>query len=260
MVFRHWAVVIVLALHSSVAFAERAVFEGQISKAPALTAKDIIVHAHAAAGGATWQKPRSLFMRGYAVFYRGAEATEYDRYEMSRVYPTSKTRAHAADGKVKIEAWRGAQRTFLIAFDGAHTYDANGRLNSEQANDRWSASFGFGAIRHALDAGWTQVRLPDDLVDGRPAYFIELTDPSGAMTRFGIENETYRILYVGFDTDRGWHERHYSAFFTKPGVEWVQPGRVRLFYNGVKQNEVIWTDFSLDAQFGVGHFSPTPEG
>lgn len=214
-----------------------------------MSAAAIIGKAHAVAGGDDWRRAKSLKMNGYAVMHRGDTAVKYDRYEMTRIYAAKKGDAHAADGKVRIEAWKGDERMFAIAFDGEKTYDANGPVSDQSANERWGANFGFGAIRHALDEGWTQTRLPDDLIDGRPAHFVELTDPSGGVTRFGIDRETHYILYVGFDTPRGWHERRYSHFFSKSGVNWVQPGRVRLFYDGVKQNEVIWEDFEINRSF-----------
>ncbi len=85
------------------------------------------------------------------------------------------------------------------------------------------------------------------------------------MTRFAIRQSDSAIVYVGFNTPRGWHERYYSHFYEKPGVSWVQPGRVRLFYDGVKANEAIWTDFDLSEDFADDLFvmetppvSPTP--
>jgi hypothetical protein len=219
-----------------------------------LSARTVIARAHKAAGGETWVRPASLFMEGYAVMYRGDGETRYDQYEMSRVYASEKKDAHQADGKVRIEAWKDGETVFLIAFDGETTYDKNGPLDDQSANARWSANFGFGAIRNALDEGWSQKRLPDDLVDGRLAYHVELTDPSGGVTRFAIAQDDYAIIYVGFDTPRGWHERRYSEFFTKPGVSWVQPGRVRLYYDGVKQNEVIWRDFTVNPALSNDRF------
>jgi hypothetical protein len=34
----------------------------------------------------------------------------------------------------------------------------------------------------------------------------------------------------------------------------VQPGRVRLYYAGVIQNEIVWTDFELDQAMPDGLF------
>lgn len=222
-------------------------FPGQYAVNPELSAADIIAAAHKKAGGETWRRPKSLLMKGHAVMYRGGKEAPYDRYEMMRVYADEKGDAHSVDGKVRIQAWAGGETVFIISFDGEKTYDINGPVEDQSANERWASNFGFGAIRHALDDGWMQKRLPDDLVDGRPAHFVELTDPSSGTTRFAFAQDDYAILYVGFDTPRGWHERRYSDFFSKPGVSWVQPGRVRLFYDGVKQNEVIWTDFEVGA-------------
>ncbi|MEM9169135.1 MAG: hypothetical protein AAGC56_05730 [Pseudomonadota bacterium] len=238
----------IVGASSSIAGAQPADLPALYATAPDVSAVTIIERAHAASGGAPWVRPTTLKMTGYGVFYRGGETRVYDDYTMLRVYPKGKADARVADGKVRIEGKKDGRTVFLIAFDGERTYDASGPLSDQSANARWAANFGFGAIRHALDDGWAQKRLPDDLIDGRPAHFVELTDPAGGVTRFGIDAETYAVLYVGFDTDRGWHERRYSNFFKKPGVSWVQPGRVRLFYDGVKQNEIIWTDFEVDAE------------
>ncbi|MEO1137278.1 MAG: hypothetical protein AAFW68_11850 [Pseudomonadota bacterium] len=218
------------------------------------SAADIIAAVHQAAGGEDWRRPKSLLMTGYAVMYRSGEAVLYDDYRMWRVYAAVKEDAHVADGKVRIEGKRNGETVFVIAFDGKQTYDANGPMADQSANARWASNFGFGAIRHALDDGWSQTRRPDDMVDGRLAYVVELKDPAGGVTRFAFAQDDYAILYVGFDTPRGWHERRYSDFFTKPGVNWVQPGRVRLYYDGVKQNEVIWTDFTLNGEMDDGLF------
>lgn len=213
-----------------------------------LSAAEIIAAAHEAAGGDDWRRPKSLLMSGYAVMYRDGAAILYDDYKMWRVYTAVKEDAHVADGKVRIEGKRDGETVFVMAFDGEKTYDANGPVADQSANARWASNFGFGAIRHALDDGWSQKRLPDDLVDGRLAHVVELKDPAGGVTRFAFAQDDHAILYVGFDTPRGWHERRYSNFFTKQDVNWVQPGRVRLYYDGVKQNEVIWTDFNLNAE------------
>lgn len=213
---------------------------------PALDGADIIARAHAAAGGESFVQPGTLFLEGYNII-RGPRGEEslWDRYAMWRVFAGSNTDAHSANGKVRIEAWSEGNLALLLAYDGEVTSDQNGPVENQSANVMWSNNFGFGAIRNALDDGWQQVRRPDDMVDGAPAFFVELTDPSGGTTLFGIRQRDYAILSVGFQTPRGWHERRYSHFFSRPGTDWVQAGRVRLFYDGVKKNEAIWTDFRI---------------
>jgi len=211
-----------------------------------LNAAEIIRAAHAHAGGPEWVSPKTLSMKGYAVFYPAGQYQMNDRHEMWRVYPQTKADAHTADGKVRIDSVRGGEMIFQIAFDGSVTYDKNGPLEGDEGTDRWRASFGFGVIRFALDDGYKLRREADDLVDGRPVYTTIVTDPQGGETLFGIAHDNFAILKVGFDTPRGWHERIYSDFFSNPGVNWKQPGRVRLFYNGIKSNEVIWTSFELN--------------
>lgn len=225
--------------------AERAAMPAAVMAQPDLSGADIIAAAHDAAGGRTWVRPTALKLTGYNLIHQPDGVEIWDRYTMWRVYADEKPDAHTADGRVRIEAWSGERQALLLSFDGAATYTAQGRVDDPAANARWSSNFGFGAIRNALDEGWAQTRLPDDLIDGAPAYMVELTDPVGGATRFGVRQADFAVVYVGFDTPRGWHERRYSHFFSKPGVAWRQPGRVRLFYDGVKANEAIWTDFEL---------------
>jgi len=224
----------------------------------ALTAREIVRRAHEAAGGATWMRPRTLTLKGSAVFFpQGAEAGRIviPDYRMWRVYPDASADAHAANGMVRIDS-RHADGSihFQTAFDGTTTYDQRGPVQGAQASREWSENFGFGIIRFALDEGFTLDRLPDDAADGRPMHVIRVTDLAGGKTLFGIDRDDHAILWLGFSTPRGWHERRYSDFYRNPGVAFVQPGRVRLFYDGVKQNEVLWSAYELNAVLPVEMF------
>lgn len=224
---------------------------------PSLTARTIVERATAAAGGETWRRPRTLYLEGYGTFYnRDGTHLLNQRHRMWRVYPEFKPDAHNADGKVRVESQRDGVVVNYLAFDGTRSYGLDGILPPSAADTQWAENFGFGVIRFALDAGYTLARQPDDLVDGQPVYRIEVTDPKGGKTLFGIARRTYQVLSVGFSTPRGWHERIYSEFYSKRGINWAQPGRIRLYYNGVKQNEIVWRDFRLnepieDALFGA---------
>lgn len=220
-----------------------------------LTGAEIIRRAHQAAGGDRFVRPGSLFLSGYNIIRTpDGEERLWDRYAMWRVFAEEKPDAHQASGKVRIEAWTGDELALLLTFDGEQTWNQDGPMEDQGANSMWSANFGFGAIRNALDAGWTQERRPDDLIDGHPAFLVELTDPSGGNTLFGFRQSDYAILYVGFETPRGWHERRYSHFFRLPGSDWVQAGRVRLFYDGVKSNEAVWTRFAVGERYDASLF------
>ncbi|MGJ8563026.1 MAG: hypothetical protein ACSHXY_05685 [Alphaproteobacteria bacterium] len=211
-----------------------------------LSAADIMAQAHEAAGGEAWSRPISLAMDGYAVFYKNGSAAKHETHRMWRVYEAGKTDAHKVDGKVRIESLRDGIAVIDLSFDGSTTYTPQGAQPQSESDNQWSSSFGFGVIRHALDDGYSLKRLPDDLVDGRPVFMVNVMDPSGGETRFGIAQDDRAILKVGFDTPRGWHERIYSNFYSNIAESWSQPGRVRLYYNGVKANEVIWTSYEIN--------------
>ncbi|MFM7797364.1 MAG: hypothetical protein ACKPBA_00080, partial [Planctomycetota bacterium] len=153
---------------------------------PPLPAREIIARAQAAAGGDTWIHPRTLLMRGHAVFYTPQGPEQHERYEMWRVYPVQKGSAHAADGKVRIESWHDGKRVRLVTFDGARSYTLDGPQPPSEADKQWSENFGFGVIRFALEPGFRQERLPDDAVGGREVYMVRIIDPSGQATLFSL--------------------------------------------------------------------------
>ena len=195
-------------------------------------------------------RPRSLTLQGRGLFWpQGTEASRIDipDYRMWRVYPAQSTDAHAANGMVRIDAKRAdGSIYFQAAYDGVTTYNQNGPIPGAEASREWSENFGFGIIRFALDDGFTIDRLPDDQADGRPMHVVRVNDPQGGKTLFGIASDDYAILWLGFSTPRGWHERRYSDFYRNSGVSFTQPGRVRLFYDGVKQNEIFWTAYAVN--------------
>lgn len=211
-----------------------------------LSATEVMQHAHLHAGGQYWSRPKTLTLTGHGYFYKDGLTFFHEDHKMYRVFEDQKEEAHRANGKVRIESHRDGKPIIMVTFDGAYTYDLKGQRPQSQADQQWASNFGYGAIRHALDDGYRLERMPDDKVDGHPAFIIKVIDKADGVTFFGIRQSDYKIVKVAFDTPRGWHERIYSDFFTKPEYSWQQSGRVRLFYNGIKSNEIIWTDFDVN--------------
>jgi hypothetical protein len=231
---------------------------GALMVQPELHGSEIVARAHKAAGGPGWVRPKSLYLKGEAVFYSIEGIKRCESYEMWRVYPAKTGAAHAANGRVRIQSTCGGKPGLLLAFDGESSYTAAGKMPKSDADKEWSENFGFGVIRYALDAGFKVGRLPDDVVEGRAAFIVRVTDPAGGKTLFAIAQNDYAVLKVSFATPRGWHERIYSDFFRRPGVDWVQPSRVRLFYDGVKQNELFWQIFELGKDYPESLFKVEP--
>lgn len=211
-----------------------------------LTAADIMTKAHTRAGGDFWRKPQSLTLKGHGKFYQNDTVYEHERHNMWRVFEATKEQAHAANGKVRIESFRSGKAAFLVTFDGQNTYDLRGKQAPSEADKRWASNFGYGVIRHAFDEGYQLTLLADDTVKQKPIYTIEVTDPTGGKTQFGIQKSDYTIVKVAFATPRGWHERIYSDFFEKTDYNWWQSGRVELYYEGKLANEIFWTDFAVN--------------
>ena len=231
--------------------------------APNATAEGIVRGIYAAAGGESWRRPTTLVMRGHGDF--ATSDVPHERHVMWRVYESAKTDGRAADGKVRILSVRAGEPVIDVAFDGITTSTRDGPQPKSEADRRWASNFGFGVIRHALDDGYRVEIVQADTEEGRPTDTLRVTDPAGGETLFWVERDTHRILKIGFDTERGWHERRYSDFFSKTGTDWVQPGRVRLYYDGVLANTITWTDFETgvdipDCVFVLPEAEGCPDG
>jgi hypothetical protein len=209
-----------------------------------LSAREIVARAHAAAGGETWLKAGTNVMRGYADLCRDGRpdaCVRADRYEMYRVYPTELRQAHAGSGKFRLDARTGERVLFQMAFDGTRSYDQNGPVDGPRAQTDEGTGFGFSAIRFAMEDGFRLERLLDDAVEGRPCHLVRVIDPSGQKTLFAIDRESFHILSAAWQSPRGWHERRYSEFYQLGKQGFLQPGRVRHYYEGVKSVDIHWT-------------------
>lgn len=227
--------------------------------ADALSPEALIERAYLAAGGEVWRRPQTLALAGEAVFYdaKGQRPPQRaDRYLMWRVFPDFRDRAHAASGKVRIDAYAGERLLMRLSFDGERTWNQDGPMPTDQAEREWSEAFGFGIIRFALEEGFGRTRLADDDVDGRRCATLRVTDPSGDDTLFWIDLHDYAIRKVGFRTPRGWHERVYSHFFRVDPPGWQQPGRVRLYYDGVLVNDIRWHQARINEPMSEALFRP----
>lgn len=226
---------------------------------PDLGAEAVLDRAIKAAGGAEWRDAKTLVLEGSATFWGPTGATPRSRaadYRMWRVFDPARQAAHGAEGKVRILACNGATRLFTVGYDGTTTWTERGVTPPAEAEAFWASNFGFGIIRHARRPGFKAERVADDRLDGHELYMIRLTDPKGSVTLFGIDQESFAIRSMGFQSPRGWHVRTYDDFFIPPGRKWLQAGRVTLYYNGVKANEVIWRTAVIDTTLDDRLFAP----
>jgi hypothetical protein len=249
-----------LLLLSLAMFAQAKSFVPQALIVETADAIDILKNAHGVAGGALWQRPRTLHMQGSATLYQDGRADRKsvaDHYEMWREYPAWNASAHAPSGKVRIDALASGKTLFQIAFDGKNTYNQNGLMPGAAASKEWAEAFGFGIIRLALDDGFTRLRLADDDVDAKRCFTLLITDPTKGQTTFWIDQSSYEIRKVGFDTPKGWHERVYSDFFRLDNG-WLQPGRVRLSYRGALSNDVRWRTAVVNGEISTQQFVIAP--
>lgn len=218
---------------------------GAAAATDALTAEQIVERVHAAAGGAAWLAAGTNVMSGHATLCGEGDPTRCvaaDRYVMYRVYPTDLARgAHAGSGKFRLDAAQGERLLFQIAYDGQRSYDQNGPLPPELASGEEASAFGFSAIRFALQPGFSVQRLTDDQVEGRPCHVVRVTDPGGTRTLFAVDQQDFTVRKAAWRTPRGWHERVYSDFYRLEGSGFLQPGRVRHYYDGVKSVDIRWT-------------------
>ncbi len=218
---------------------------GPVAYDASLGAREIVERVHAAAGGEAWLHAGTNVMRGDATLCRDGDpgrCVHADRYVMYRVYPAElRHGAHAGSGKFRLDAFDGERRIFQIAFDGERSYDQNGPVPPERASADEASAFGFSAIRFALEPGFTVERVVDDQVEGRPCYFIRVTDPTGTRTLFGVDRQDFSVRSASWQTPKGLHQRLYSDFYRVGDAGFLQPGRVRHYYDGVKSVDIRWT-------------------
>ncbi len=215
-----------------------------------LDARTILQRAIDTAGGDAWLNPRSLIMRGTATFYGPDSAQPRSRasdYQMWRVFNPDRTVSHGADGLVRIRARDGERVIFEVGYDGSRTWNERGLVPQAEADAYWATTFGFGIIRQAFQPGFRLERVPDGRHDGRALFKLRLTDPQGGQTLFGIDQQSWAIRTMEFATPRGWHLRTYDDFVELQNPRWLQARRVTLYYNGLMQNEVRWTDVQVNA-------------
>jgi hypothetical protein len=215
-----------------------------------LSASDILKRAVQASGGETWQQPQTLLLRGGATFTpygRTDSALTFDRYAMYRIFPTENTAAHQANGKVRFDAFYGQNSFFELKFNGKQSKMAlSDRAKPYSKHFNWSNNFGFGIIRFADKEGFVLRRLTDDQVEGFPCYILQITDPKQMTTTFAIDKKNFYIRSVAFTTDVGYHHRIYSHFKRASNVSFVQPTRVRLYFDGVKWMDIDWQTFKVN--------------
>lgn len=223
-----------------------------------LTPAQIVDSVIARAGGENWSRPKTLQLRGSATFYfqgKAENAIELPVYKMWRVFPGISRAAHEANGKVRFDAFsrpKGAIKDstyFQVCFDGKSTYQFySPEAEPQRESSLWENNFGFGILRFATaDTAFRLVRMADDQTEGHECYVLRVIDPKQAVTDFAIDKREYFIRYVGFKTPRGFHHRVYSDFEWHPNPRFLQPTRVRLYYDGVKWTDIRWREFEVNA-------------
>jgi hypothetical protein len=216
------------------------------------TAKQILQVAVAAAGGETWQQPKTLLLKGDAVWTPygktdTANQLKFDDYAMYRVFPAENDSARQANGKVRFDAKQGENVFMQLIFDSKVTHNTlSDSAKPYQKHFAWSNNFGFGILRFAERDGFQVERLADDQVEGAPCYVVQITDPKKQVTTFFVDQQSQYIRSVAFTTDVGYHHRIYSDFKRAPNVDFVQPTRVRLYFDGIKWMDIFWRQFKVN--------------
>ncbi|MCA3017869.1 MAG: hypothetical protein ING66_02035 [Rhodocyclaceae bacterium] len=231
-----------------------ALVPGQNPPAPSggPTAKHILQMAVAASGGDTWQQPKTLMLKGDAVWtpYGKTDAAhqmKFDDYAMYRVFPTENDSARQASGKVRFDAKQGENVFMQLIFDSKVTHNfLSEQAKPYQKHFSWSNNFGFGILRFADRDGFQVDRLVDDQIEGELCYVVQITDPKKQVTTFFIDQQNKYIRSVAFTTDVGFHHRIYSDFKRAPNVDFVQPTRVRLYFDGIKWMDIFWRQFKVN--------------
>jgi hypothetical protein len=215
-----------------------------------LSGRDILKRATAASGGNTWQQPTTLQLNGDATWTPYGKTTvgesiHFDTYKMFRVFPSENNAAHSANGKIRFDAKYGDSVYLQLMYDGKSTLNyLSEKAKPYQKYFSWSNNFGFSIIRFADRDSFQVQRLTDDQVEGHPVYIVQITDPKKMVTTFSIDQKTFWIRGVAFNTDIGYHHRIYSDFEKLKPVTgkgfFMQPKRLRIYFDGIKWMDINW--------------------
>ena len=227
------------------------------TSAKKLTPLEIAKKTIQASGGETWRRPKTLQLSGTATLYWSGTSYRMTTYKMWRVFPDENNAAHSANGKVRFDALTGDKTFFRIAFDGKNTTQIlSDEAKAQEELLRWGNNFGFSIFRFVESEGFQIVPLPDDKVDGFFCYFIKIIDPKKSETIFGIDRKSFYIRYAAFKTPIGFHQRIYDDFRTNKNPRFVQPRSLRVFTEGVKIADVVWSDFKVNEPIADEIFAP----
>ncbi|MFN4147078.1 MAG: hypothetical protein ACK4GN_14730 [Runella sp.] len=217
-----------------------------------MTAQEILQNVIEASGGDTWHSPQTLWLKGEAFFTPfgltdEAHFLHFNQYELHRVFPTTNDSARTANGKIRFDARYGSQEFFSLRFDGVHSkMQLSERAKPYAKHFEWSNNFGFSIIRHALAQGFDLQRLTDDTFDGHDCFLIKLTDTKGGETFYGIDRQHFYIRYLHFQTAVGFHHRIYSDFVKVEGQNFIQPQRLRIYFEGIRWMDIRWQQFAVN--------------
>jgi hypothetical protein len=217
-----------------------------------MTAPEILNQVIEACGGETWHSPKTLMLKGEAFFTPYGKTDEahylhFDTYQLYRVFPETNDSARTANGKIRFDAQYGESDFFSLRFDGnATNMHLSERAKPYAKHFEWSNNFGFSIIRHALAQGFGLERLTDDQIDGHDCFLIKITDLKGDETFYGIDQQHFTIRYLHFNTAVGYHHRIYSDFTRVEGQDFVQPQRLRIYFEGLRWMDIRWKEFAVN--------------
>lgn len=225
---------------------------GRFAQASEPTARAIIKLAIAASGGDTWQQPQTLELKGDATFTPfgktdAASKVEFNEYLMYRVFPSENAAAQQTSGKMRFDAWAGKVNFMQLVFDGKSTRNSlSEAARPYEKHFLWSNNFASGVLRFAGKEAFSLVRLADDQVEGHECFVVQITDPKKTVTTFFVDRKSNYIRSESFMTDVGYHQRIYSEFSKAPNANFIQPQRVRLYFDGIKWMDIRWRQFKAN--------------
>ncbi len=217
-----------------------------------MTAYQILHQVIESSGGEVWHSPKTLMLKGEAFFtpYGLTDPAHFlhlDTYQLYRVFPESNDSARTANGKIRFDAQYGHNNFFSLRFDGKNTNMNLSDVAKPYAKHfEWSNNFGFSIIRHALGSDFKIIRLNDDDIDGHLCFMIQVTDPKEGHTFYGIDQNTFNIRYLHFGTAVGFHHRIYSDFTKVANQDFVQPQRLRIYFDGLRWMDIRWKSFEVN--------------
>ncbi|MEL6865880.1 MAG: hypothetical protein AAFP19_15750 [Bacteroidota bacterium] len=216
-----------------------------------MNSTELLTHTIEAAGGKQWQRSPILHLKGSAHFTPFGQTDDqhygyFDRCEWSRHFGSDEEVPKGKEQQIRFELMDNEQPFFILnTKDNSSPISLSQSAHTYQEYLKWSKDWELDWLRMANRSGFNRQLLTEDIVEKYHCYFLKITSPNHQERLFGIDQYTYRIRYQGWRTPVGYHHLIYDEFVQLPHTSFIQPSKLKIYFDGIKWMEIKWKDVEI---------------